>query len=229
MASPATNPNHSISGAQSSMTTSPSAAGGAQSRARKPSKAATLAKLGVHHKLKVPMYVSPMHVVWVESAYDGVKFLETMFPNDELELESCADSRTVAFVMPIDDWPWMVLPYDADVDTIAHEAVHAGHLYLSAAGVEVTGTNDEPLAYFVGWLTGRLVSLQADAVLERAKRQHPTPPNPNQPAVTTKRQPKSIKAAGALAAAAAMVTANPPLADDSNAPAVSDACTNEAT
>lgn len=40
------------------------------------------------------------------------------------------------------------------LDTIAHEATHAGTALLDHIGQEYDSTNGEALAYLVGWITG---------------------------------------------------------------------------
>lgn len=43
-------------------------------------------------------------------------------------------------------------PFDYDTECLAHECVHAAWRVLSLAGVKVSYSNQEPLAYLTGWI-----------------------------------------------------------------------------
>lgn len=120
-----------------------------------------------HRRLNVPLYGPPINILFADSAHSGAMWLADRFPNEGVDPDEYDD--TAAFVLCIGRWPWVVLPWSSDEDTIAHEAVHAAFEYLHAIDLRSGYSNQEPLAYFVGWLVGAVGSLLATLNLERAK------------------------------------------------------------
>ena len=135
--------------------------------ATKPARPSSSLNGVVHRRLTVPLYGPPINVVFAESARAGAKWLADKFPDEEIDADDYDD--TAAFVLCIGRWPWVVLPWSSDEDTIAHEAVHAAFEFHHAINLKSGYSNQEPLAYFVGWLAGALGELLADLNLERAK------------------------------------------------------------
>ena len=46
----------------------------------------------------------------------------------------------------------MGIPFDATLFDIAHECIHAAYTLLDEAGVQISASNNEPLAYLVSFL-----------------------------------------------------------------------------
>ena len=82
--------------------------------------------------------------------YDGGEPL-TSIKEDEYE-----NARAVTFKLSRkrdDDFAVLIwLRKEITVGVIAHEAVHAAHFIFDAIGQDADNSNDEALAYLVGWI-----------------------------------------------------------------------------
>lgn len=123
----------------------------------------------VYHKIEVPLYEIEMHVVFASSVEEAMRYAIKQNPDylDDDDLDNA--KRTAGMVQDVDSRPWVLLPYNAEINTVAHEAVHAAFSIYEIAQVRTGATNQEPLAYLVGWLTGRLAELQMDILEEFAQ------------------------------------------------------------
>lgn len=121
----------------------------------------------IHRCISLPIFDGAVNVLFTDSSTTGAHWLAKKFPKEPIDPYDWGDAA--AFVWTVQRWPWVVLPWDASIDTISHEAVHAAYEYNNALGVKCGYSNQESLAYLVGWLTARFANMLADINLERAK------------------------------------------------------------
>lgn len=121
----------------------------------------------IHRRFSAPLYGADVNVLFTDSTTAGARWIAEKYPREGIDPDDYSDA--CAFVFCVGRWPWVILPWDASIDTISHEAVHAAYEYNNAVGVKSGYTNQESLAYLVGYMTEKLANMLADVNLERAK------------------------------------------------------------
>ncbi len=123
----------------------------------------------IHHQIDVPIYDIAVHVVFATTVVEAMKYAMRENPGHVTDDDVENAKRTAGMVQDVDGRPWVLLPYDAEVNTVSHEAVHAAFSVYEIAQVKTGASNQEPLAYLVGWLVGQLTELQMDITEEFAR------------------------------------------------------------
>jgi len=103
-----------------------------------------------HERLTIPIF--DICVDLFDDREEAQAFFRESHPEEE-ESKPIASARGVCITSPTCR---MVCIFDPDLNIIAHESTHLAGAILKELGIKISISNDEMLAYLVGWLTVRI-------------------------------------------------------------------------